>query len=268
MIYLYILGIILILLVLYSLSSSKERDALDVYYSLLNDEQEDAENKEDSEKVTKISLNIEQKIILIFSVIIISVLSLLFLTLNTSNIIFALVLALSLSYIIARMLAKREAKNIYKKYDFYLPIVMERLVMAVQGGNDVYSSVNVIVNMSKKNGPLDPVTKLLDMVLKKNKSGISFEDSLSLVANTINLTSIRHAFLHLAIAQKEGGEIITPMKELSDSTQEYYQQIVEKEIAVLPVKATLPLLFAFIGLIIFFLSVPLTQIMSMNGMPK
>ena len=54
------------------------------------------------------------------------------------------------------------------------------------------------------------------------------------------------------------------MEELSESTQEYYQQIVEKEIAVMPVKATLPLLCAFVGLIIFFMSVPLVQIMNIN----
>ncbi|MGI6680281.1 MAG: hypothetical protein ACOX3T_02150 [Bdellovibrionota bacterium] len=263
----YTLIALLIFLIVCYLYNTFSYDQLEKYYSISSDEiSKEQEDKEEKEK--NIKLTLEQKItFLILSLIIFAIL-MIFFSLTLTNFIIALVFSISLSYIFIRILANREVKNVYKKYDFYLPIVMERLVMAVQGGNDVYSAVNIVVELSKKNGSLDPVTKLLDMVLKKNRSGISFEDSLALVANSINLTSIRHGFLHLGIAQKEGGEIVAPMEELSDSTQEYYQQLVEKEIAVLPVKATLPLLCAFIGLIIFFLSVPLTQIMTMESMPK
>ena len=258
--------LLIILIVIYVNNSISACDALTAYRLISDTEVKDDKGNEE-EKVQKITLSLEQKMIFLFVFVVVLLLAMIFLAMNVQNIVLASCFSLAVSYIFVRVLANLDAKNAYKKYDFYLPIVMERLVMAVQGGNDVYAAVNIIVELNKKNGgKLDPVTKLLDMVLKKNKSGISFEDSLELVANIVNLTSIRHAFLHLGIAQKEGGEIVVPMEELSDSTQEYYQQTVEKEISVMPVKATLPLLVAFIGLITFFLSVPLTQIMTMDTM--
>ena len=259
-----LLTLFIILALLYIKFSLTSQDALDAYHLISENDLRDEEKKEqDDDK--KITLSLEQKFMFPFITALLLLLSLLFLDLSSTNIIFCSVFSIAGAYIFVRILANREKKQAFKKYDFYLPIVMERLVMAVQGGNDVYAAVSVVVNLGKKNvDKIDPVTKLLDVVLKKNKSGISFEDSLSLVASSINLTSIRHAFLHLGIAQREGGEIISPMEELSDSTQEYYQQIVEKEIAVMPVKATLPLLCAFVGLIIFFMSVPVVQIMNIN----
>jgi hypothetical protein len=56
-----------------------------------------------------------------------------------------------------------------------------------------------------------------------------------------------------------------PLKELSDATQSFYQETIEEEIARLPVKATLPLLCTFAGLIIFFITSPLIQVITMTA---
>jgi hypothetical protein len=72
--------------------------------------------------------------------------------------------------------------------------------------------------------------------------------------------AVRHCFIHLAVAHEEGGELVMPLKELSDSTQLYYQETVDEEIAKLPVKATMPLLLTFAGLILLFLTSPLVQV--------
>jgi hypothetical protein len=50
------------------------------------------------------------------------------------------------------------------------------------------------------------------------------------------------------------------LKELSDATQTQYQESVEEEIAKLPVRAVLPLILTFTGLIVCFLTVPIVQV--------
>jgi hypothetical protein len=54
--------------------------------------------------------------------------------------------------------------------------------------------------------------------------------------------------------------LVRPLKELSDATQTAYQEVVEEEIAKLPVKAVLPLILTFAGLIVCFLTVPFIQV--------
>lgn len=263
----YVLIFLLLITIYFLWTFSLNRGAEEVYSSLLDEENENVTIKSNDKK-KEIRLNAEQKIIFVFMSVIIFIICMIIFNFSKNFLIIFLIFSLSFSYIISRVLAVRDSKMIYKKIDFFLPIVMERLVMAVQGGSDIFTAVNVIVKLSKEKGETDPVTKLLEDVIKKTESGLSFEESLSNVAKSINVISIKHAFLHLAMAQKEGGELIGPMEELSDSTQAYYQEVVENEIASLPIKATLPLLCSFLGLILFFLAVPLTQLLGMNTVLK
>jgi hypothetical protein len=73
-------------------------------------------------------------------------------------------------------------------------------------------------------------------------------------------SSVKHALVHLGLAYKQGGEVVRPLKELSDATQQQYQETIEEEIAKLPVKAVVPLVLTFTGLIVCFLTVPVMQI--------
>jgi hypothetical protein len=77
-------------------------------------------------------------------------------------------------------------------------------------------------------------------------------------------SSVKHACIHLGLAYRQGGEIVRPLKELSDATQVAYQETVEEQIAKLPVKAVLPLVLTFTGLIVCFLTVPLMQVGSLT----
>ena len=85
------------------------------------------------------------------------------------------------------------------------------------------------------------------------------------MAASIPSRSVRHAFVHFGLAYKQGGEIVRPLRELSDATQAHYQECIEEEIARLPVRAVLPLVVTFAGLIICFLTVPLIQVGSIAG---
>ena len=156
--------------------------------------------------------------------------------------------------------------------------------MAVQAGLDVIPALKAIVELDQKlidasaqgensqqggsalpQSKPDPVSELLLIVTKLTESGLSFEQALRDVASLVNCSALRHAFIHLAVAQKEGGEIIMPLRELSDSTQLYFQESAEEEIAKLPVKATLPLICTFAGLILCFITSPLIQVLTLTA---
>jgi hypothetical protein len=101
-------------------------------------------------------------------------------------------------------------------------------------------------------------------VYRLTEKGLTFEQSLKDVAELVPSSGVRHAFIHLGLAQKQGGELIKPLRELSDSTQIFYQESIEEDIAKLPVRATLPLLCTFLGLMICFITGPFVQVMTMT----
>ena len=183
---------------------------------------------------------------------------------------------LAFSYILQRRSLKLLEQEYKRRLEFHLPIVMERLVIAVQAGLDVLPALRAILEFDTKdqNGisqqQPDPVTQLLAIVYQLSEAGLGFEESLRTIAELCECTAVRHAFLHLAIAQREGGELSMPLRELSDSTQMYYQESVEEEIAKMPVRATMPLLCTFAGLLLIFLASPLVQVMNLtaHAMPK
>jgi hypothetical protein len=77
--------------------------------------------------------------------------------------------------------------------------------------------------------------------------------------------SVKHALVHIQLAHQQGGEIVRPLKELSDATQLAYQEAIEEEISKLPVHAVAPLILTFAGLILCFLTVPLVQVSSLTS---
>lgn len=191
-----------------------------------------------------------------------------------------LLIGAAIGYLAAAASERRRKWHYRKQLEFYIPIVMERIVMAVQAGHDVLAALKVVVDVDEEVGRKsdsgkrtvvrDPVTLLMQRVYRLAESGRGVELSLHDTAAAVDCPAIRHAFLHLAQAHKEGGELVIPLRELSDSTQLYYQESVEEEIAKLPVKATLPLLCAFAGLITFFLTAPMMQVLEITSkaMPR
>ncbi|MFM1847419.1 MAG: hypothetical protein RL417_893 [Pseudomonadota bacterium] len=162
---------------------------------------------------------------------------------------------------------RRLLEAVERRCNFHLPLVMEGIVMAVEAGADVLGAIRRVVETpAAVHGAAteDSVTELLRQVLDRVDRGGGLEDTLREVAAESKVISIRHAFLHLALAHREGGELIKPLRELGNSTQLFFQESVEEEIAKLPVKATAPLICTFTGLVICFITVPLLQVSSMT----
>ena len=156
----------------------------------------------------------------------------------------------------ARVKEVRE-KRALRRMEFYLPTVMERIVMAVGAGLDIVPALQ-----EASRGAKDPVSKALSDVVKLSEGGTPVDAAFESVALRVRSISVRHALTHLALAHRQGGEIVRPLKELSDATQTAYQESVEEMISRLPVQAVLPLVVTFTGLIICFLTVPLMQVSS------
>lgn len=184
---------------------------------------------------------------------------------NPATVFLLVSIGLGFGLVARRYILKTKKEQYLRSLVFYLPMVMERIVMAVQAGLDIIPAINTIITVSEEDEvkkPQDPVGLLLQIALRLTETGFSFEKSLKELALVVDSSAIRHAFLHLAVAQKEGGVLIMPLRELSDSTQLYYQESVEGEIAEMPVKATMPLLCTFAGLLICFLTPPFLQVLS------
>lgn len=145
-----------------------------------------------------------------------------------------------------------------------LPNVLERVVMGVTAGLDVIPAIAVAVPGKENETTPESVDALVRRALNLHERGLSFVQSIESVCASVKVASVRHAFIHLGMAQQQGGELIKPLRELADATQLYYQERVDEEIAKLPVKATLPLLVTFAGLIIFFVTIPVIQVSSMT----
>ncbi len=190
------------------------------------------------------------------------------------NLLIPTMIAWAVGYLFQRAKYRADCAAFKKTIDFYLPIVMERIIMAVQTGHDVLSAVRTVVelddDMSKrlKDVPIlptkDPATRLFGLVLRFVEAGIKFDLALQNIADLVDSPALKHAFLHIKLAYLEGGAVIVPLRELSDSTQLFYQESIEEEIAKLPAKATWPLVITFAGLIIWFLTTPLVEIISIS----
>jgi type II secretory pathway component PulF len=175
-------------------------------------------------------------------------------------------LAWAVSYIFTRRQIVNRQEAYKRSIDFSLPLVMERLVMAVSAGFDVLAAVQKIVELERnaaQDQQLDPVTELLERAYQLSVHGMPFPQALQQAGTQIQNPAVRHAFIYLARCYEEGGELMRPLRELSENTQLHYQERVEEEIARLPVKATLPLLCTFAGLIILFMTTPLIQVMEL-----
>lgn len=167
----------------------------------------------------------------------------------------------------------RQVANLDRELELNLPIVLERLVMAVQSGLDITSAVQIVGSGKlgtgdNSNVPNDAVSKLLRKVTALTESGAKFEDSLEASVKDCRSTSVRHAFMHLAVAHRDGGELSMPLRELSDAVNQRYESIIEEEIAKMPVKATMPLVLTFAGLLICFITVPLLQVSKITNSAK
>lgn len=148
---------------------------------------------------------------------------------------------------------------------YLLPLAVEELVMAVRAGHDVYAAIRLVV---PGEGVVDnPVYEVFGRIIQEVSDGFSLESALRTHARSCCNTALRHTLMHLAVAHRDGGGLLFALSELADATQTFYEDKIEEEIAGLPVKATLPLVFIFAGVLLLFMTPPILEVVQTTLRP-
>ena len=174
----------------------------------------------------------------------------------------AIVIGLSLGYIVGRVLLNRAVPDEQKAILFHLPMNLEKLLIAIQSGLDVVPALKI---SCAETGPINPASRAFRRVVQLIEQGATVEGALEQVAADVQSVPLKHVLLHLKVAHNRGGDLTFPLRELADATQVTYEQAVDEEIAVLPIKATAPLLCTFLGLLIVFLTGPIMGVIQASS---
>ncbi len=243
-----------------------QRSARDVLDDLARSDDEISEESKPRESRRKKSDNRKQIFLFFLLALVLIVLKFVFF-MPTEMLVVLGGMGAALLYLLTRYIGSRKPEHDIEGIEYHLPLIMEQLVMAVQSGYDVFSALKVVLDteIDVVEHKRSPMYALLLRTRTLIESGLTVEEALKEVSHTVPSPALRHAFLHLAIAHREGGELVRPLRELSDATQLYYQETVEERIAKLPVKATVPLVITFAGLLLMFLTSPLIKVMEMTS---
>lgn len=183
---------------------------------------------------------------------------------------FATILVFFIGVLLNRKNEKKEAAKALRDLEISLPMTLEKLLMCIESGLDIYPAIEKLVtyeNLRRQKEdhktPKLEINIILENVVKMVQSGIALENAFENVAGRYNSPILKHAFIHLTLSHKEGGEIAKPLRELSDATNQYVKDAILEDIAKLPAKATIPMLLTFMGLLVCFLATPLISILLM-----
>ncbi|MCS6961696.1 MAG: type II secretion system F family protein [Deltaproteobacteria bacterium] len=138
-----------------------------------------------------------------------------------------------------------------------LPLELEKIVMAVESGNDLVQSLKKISDLGSHTSE---VGKIFQEILEKFSGGLDFAQAVELIKKKYPNMKLAFVLNYFKIAVKEGGEIIGQLKELSDTVLGSYENYIEKEVNKMPAKALMPLMLVLAGMLMIYLSEPLVQI--------
>ena len=159
----------------------------------------------------------------------------------------------------------RKVKRRNEDIMFYLPLVIEQIVIGVSSSLDTGPCIQRVVSMADERNSHNPVTELLRHAQQFAKSGVSFEESMTEVGTLSGHPELKHAFKSLAQVAKYGGEISKQLQELADSVSSQRETMIEGKIKRLELEATGPVGLVFFGFMIIFLSGLGAQVMKAFG---
>ncbi len=152
------------------------------------------------------------------------------------------------------MYLDRKKKQRSEDILFYLPLVIEQLVIGVSSSLDIGPCVARVVSMADERDSHNCVTELLGIVQNYVRSGMSLEDALIEVGRRSGHNELKHAFLSLSQVAKHGGEVTRQLQELADAVANQREAKIETKIKKLELEATVPVAVVFCGFLIILLS--------------
>jgi Flp pilus assembly protein TadB len=182
--------------------------------------------------------------------------------LSPAHTILLLVFAGASVVLLQNRLRARAAQRELASIDFHLPLVMEEVVMGVQAGLDIVPALaRVLSNAEQSSTKLNPVLCVFKEILDACEHGQSFRAALQAARKKQRSSAFSHALLHLSVAHTDGGNLVEVLRELAEATQRSFEESMEEMLATMPARAVMPLIMTFAGLMIFFLAVPLVQVL-------
>lgn len=130
---------------------------------------------------------------------------------------------------------------------YYLPLVIEQLVVGVSSALDIGPCIAYVVDMAEKRGTHNPVTILLKQVQILVRFGASLDDALVDVGKQSGHNELKNSFLQLSQVTKHGGEITKQLQDLGTTVTRQREIIIDERIKRLELKATGPVFLVFAG---------------------
>jgi len=145
------------------------------------------------------------------------------------------------------MMLESRQKGLEQEVLFYLPIVIEQMVIGVSSSLDIGPCIQKIVDMAFERDKSNPVVDLLDRVLTRVRAGHSLDESLTEIAERMQIADLKHVFGAIAQVSRHGGEVTKQLQELADAVTTQREVQVESVIKKLELKATGPVAIAFLA---------------------
>ena len=116
---------------------------------------------------------------------------------------------------------------------FYLPLVIEQVVIGVSSSLDIGPCLQRVVSMADERDSHNCVTELLRYTQHYIRSGVSLEDALIEVGKRSGHTELKHSFMSLSQVAKHGGEVTKQLQELADAVGNQREAKIEEKIKTL-----------------------------------
>jgi Flp pilus assembly protein TadB len=164
---------------------------------------------------------------------------------------------------IPRSWLQRTIEHRAEEIMFYLPLVVEQLVIGVSSSLDIGPCIKWIVSMADERDSHNPVTELLRYAQQYMKSGTSLEEALLEVGNLAGHTELNHVFMSLSQVTKHGGEITRQLQELANAVAAQREARIEGTIRKLELAATGPVALVFVAFMAIFMAGLASQMTSL-----
>lgn len=152
------------------------------------------------------------------------------------------------TFLLDRKIAQRQEDIL-----FYLPLVIEQIVIGVSSSLDVGPCIMRVIAMADERDSHNSVTELLALVQHYTRTGTSLEEALGRVGRQSGHTELKHTFMSLAQVARHGGEVTKQLQNLADAVATQRESSIDEKIRKLELKATGPVALVFFGFMIVLL---------------
>jgi Flp pilus assembly protein TadB len=148
---------------------------------------------------------------------------------------------------------ERKIKTRAEEIMYYLPLVIEQLVVGVSSSLDIGPCIQRVAEIADERGTHNCVTEFLKLSQYYVRSGIALPDALVDIGTMSGHNELKHTFLSLAQVVQHGGEVSKRLIEIADSVAAMRETIIEEKIKKLELVATGPVGLVFMAFMMIIL---------------